>query len=116
MEQCGRAEMDVFLVKERVPNQARYKITALADYEFRGRLERGAFLDYALGKDIRIIRIVMLPPRVPSAPELALAVDRLETYSKRRAAKLRQDYEGLAAVGDVVDITANFNELRYMVP
>ena len=116
MEQCGRAEMDVFLVKERVPNQARYKITALADYEFRGRLERGAFLDYALGKDIRIIRIVMLPPRVPSAPELALAVDRLETYSKRHAAKLRQDYEGLVAVGDVVDITANFNELRYMVP
>ena len=116
MEERGRGEVDVYLVKERVPNQARYRISALADYEFRGRLERGEFLDYAVGKDLRILRIQMLPPRVPSPSELALAVDRLAKYSKRRAEKLRQDYEGLVAVGDVVDITANFNELRYMVP
>lgn len=116
MEERGRGEVDVYLVKEQIPNQAKYRISAVADYEFRGRLERGAFLDYAVGKDLRILRIQMLPPRVPSAPEVALAVKRLERYSKRRAEKLRQDYEGLVAVGDVVDITANFNELRYMVP
>jgi len=116
MAQHGRSEINVYLVKERIPNQSKYAICAVSDFQFADRAERDAFLDDLGGQDFRIIKIAILPPRLPAETELALALKRFERYSARRAAKLREDFADLVAVGDVVDITNAFNELHYIAP
>lgn len=116
MQQRGRGEVILYLIKERLPDQPRYRISAVADFDFADRAERGEFLRDAVGKDFRIVKIVMSPPRSPSPPDLAQIIKRLEQISAPRAARLREKYENLVAVGDLLDITTNFEEMRYIAP
>lgn len=116
MEGRKRGETNLYLIKERVPNKPWYRISAVADFNFADRAERDAFLDRSAGQDLRIFKITMLPPRQLAAPELVFTFGQLERYSARRAAKLREDFEGLVAIGDVVDITGAFYELRHLAP
>jgi hypothetical protein len=107
--------MTLFLFRERVPGEARYAIQALADFEVGGPAEREELLDYAVGRDFLIVKILAVPAHAPSPPELDFIFERLGRYSERQAQRLRSEFEGLVAVGDIVDITRRVNELRYFV-
>jgi hypothetical protein len=108
----GLGAMTLFMLKRRIQREARYTIDSIADPDFGTEQVRRDFFAQLPCLDFRILRIITSSPkRLPSA-ETELIFERLRTYSSRRAAGLRQEWETLVAVGDVIDISGQLESFQ----
>jgi len=108
----GTTTMTIFLLKKRVPGKPQYLIYSIADNEFDGERQMHDLVAQMPFHDFRIFRVIATRPTTMPAAETESVFERLSTYSPRRAAKLRQEWGCLAAVGDVIDISGQLESFQ----
>lgn len=109
----GRSEMILYLVKERIGREMRFTIWSIADRELLNHEQRQELLDSIVACDFRIFKVVVTRVQPLPEHEIDRALDRLDSYSPRRADALRDEFANVLAVGEVMDATGRFREFKH---
>ncbi|MEW8508138.1 MAG: PilZ domain-containing protein [Candidatus Thiodiazotropha sp.] len=109
----GSAEIVLYLCKERCGNAPEFEIRSLADFEIDDEAQRVEFIQYALKRDLRCIKIFVNRPDIPPKAEIEQAIDRLVQLSPGRSKRLKAEFDSLIAIGDVADITGLLEDSQH---
>lgn len=101
----GSAEITLYLNKVRRNNTQTFMIRSLADFEIADVTTRNRFIHQSMGNGFRCIKMIVNQAMVPPKAEIDQAVDRLLQLSHGKGERLKTEFDKLAAIGDVVDIT-----------
>lgn len=100
----AKGEIFLPLYKERIADQARYRIQHISE----DMLQSGKFLNSAGSMDFRFLKLVLCKTQIPDDQEYAQVHGRMQEISRSKLKHLRSEFEGLNAIGDIVDITSQY--------
>lgn len=110
--QDGRAEIALLLYKERIPGTNRFRIRQIEEGAVDKSTLQASFVNYSSGVDFRYLKLVASRPQSPPKAEIEQAIDRLQHVPKSKTDQLLSDFSNLVAIGDIVDITGQFQALQ----
>jgi hypothetical protein len=101
----GSGELMLYLYKQRRRDEPSFEIHSLADFEITDEGQRRAFVQRALEHDFHCVKLAASHPEVPPQVEIEQAIDRLMQLSPGKSERLKEDFNQLIAIGDLVDVT-----------
>ena len=112
IEKDGRAELALFLYKERIPGTNRFRILQVEEHKVdKGRLQT-CFVNCFFATDFRYIKLVASRPQSPPSVEIEQVIERLQNAPKSKTNKLLSDFSKLVAIGDIVDVTGQLHAVQ----
>lgn len=112
IEQDGRAEIALFLYKERIPGTSRFRILQIEEcVADTGRLQ-ASFVNRSFGTDFRYVKLVASRPQHPPRVEIEQAIEQLQNAPQSKTNQLMSDFSNVVAIGDIVDVTGQFQALQ----
>ncbi len=106
LTQDGRGEMLLYLYKAQAADSHSYEIHSAADFEFADAEEKRTFIDHGMNEEFVCMKIVLAPARPMQKEIMDRILSPLQHLSRSQAAALREQFESLVAVGDLVDVGA----------
>ena len=100
----GRVEIFLSLYKKRVEKEARYRIQPIPE----SMLQNGEFLTSAGSMDFRFLKLDLCKTQIPNDQEYEQVRGWIGRISQSKVKQLRSEFEGLDAIGDIVDITSQY--------
>lgn len=104
------ADLVVYMYKSWVPERSRFELRAACDADFGSAYDKFTFIREALEHDHCFVKLGLAPVCRPKETELHAVIEPLMAKSAHRANRLQTDFEQVAAVGDVSDITRQVME------
>lgn len=104
------ADLVVYLYKRWSAEQNRFELHAACDADFKSAYDKFMFVREALEHDHCFVKLGLAPVCRPKDTELHAVIEPLMLKSAHRANRLQSDFEQVAAVGDVTDITRQVME------
>lgn len=112
IELDGRAEITLFLYKEQIPGTSRFRILQVEERIADKCRLQASFVNRSIGTDFRYVKLVASRPQLPPRVEIQQAVERLQSAPKSKTDQLMSDFSNLVAIGDIVDVTGQFQALQ----
>ncbi len=104
------ADLTLYMYKSWSSETSRFELHTACDADFSGAHEKFAFVREALEHDHCFAKLVLAPVCRPKETEVHAVVEPLMSKSAHRANRLQTDFEQIAAVGEVIDITRQVME------
>lgn len=104
------ADLVVYMYKTWAGDQNRFTLHAACDADFSGAHDKFVFVREALEHDHCFAKLTLAPVCRPKDTELHAVIEPLMAKSAHRANRLQTDFEHIAAVGDLTDITRQVME------
>lgn len=104
------ADMVLYLYKRWDAESSRFEIQAACDGDFGSAYDKFMFVREALEHDHCFVKLGLAPVCRPKETEVHAVIEPLMAKSAHRANRLQTDFEQIAAVGDVTDITRQVME------
>ncbi len=104
------ADLTLYMYKSWSSDTNRFELHAACDADFSGAHDKFAFVREALEHDHCFAKLVLAPVCRPKDTEVHAVIEPLMAKSAHRANCLQTDFEQIAAVGEVIDITRQVME------
>jgi hypothetical protein len=99
------AELLVYMYRKQRAGEARFDIYSATDYDFEIPAVKKTFMDEALKNEYCVVKLLAGKAVTPESVEVNAALERLHNRSPHHASRVRQRFELVTAVGDIIDVT-----------
>ncbi len=99
------ASLLLYMFRKQCPGRARFDIFVASSDDFDSESDRKRFIDEALRHEYCVVKLIAGRSVAPESVEVNTALERLHNRSPHHATRVRQMFEQVIAVGDIVDVT-----------